>query len=392
MHWDTELGNNSVLPGVDFFPPHPVFLHGKQRPGGTHVAGAIFCDSKPTDPPLHSTAIYADEEVFSAPSGPSSPQGKEAKRTLDSSETEASENESIKLNAKEMPQRKHKLSVDDSKSSEELSVRSQVKPVEETNTPHQTPSARASSRLAEAPARLATAAGDGAQSGRSAVEREATGGSPAKVRKKMPRSKRKKSKNEDSDNADYVHAWCLEGQSRSDITELGIILSAFENTCLKYTEKIESKVFKETINKFHSHVKEELIKMLKEAQKVKTLKRKNAKIISDIKKKRQHLVEVQDELLRLEPQLKQLQTKYDELMERKAALTNATYFLSNLKQFHDYSDFQEKTKNMKKMQYDSSSLPALLFKARTLWRAETHLQSINHQLETLLDQRQTSKD
>ncbi|KAL4679839.1 hypothetical protein H8959_009489 [Pygathrix nigripes] len=36
--------------------------------------------------------------------------------------------------------------------------------------------------------------------------------------------------------------------------------------------------------------------------------------------------------------------------------------------------------------YDSSSLPALLFKARTLLGAESHLRNINHQLEKLLDQ------
>ena len=38
-------------------------------------------------------------------------------------------------------------------------------------------------------------------------------------------------------------------------------------------------------------------------------------------------------------------------------------------------------------QYDSSSLPALLFKARPLLRAENHLQNINYQLENLLDQK-----
>lgn len=210
-------------------------------------------------------------------------------------------------------------------------------------------------------------------------------GSPPEVRKKTSRSKRKKPKNEDSENSSYVHAWCLEGQRKSDIMDLGVVLSAFENICLKYVQEIDSKLFKETINKFHSHVKEELIRMLKEAQKVKILKRKNAKIISDIEKKRQRLIEVQDELLRLEPQLKQLQTKYDELMEKKATLSNAAYFLSNLKQLQDYSDVQEGRSNIKET-YDSSSLPALLCKARTLWRAESHLQNINHQLEMLLHQ------
>lgn len=168
--------------------------------------------------------------------------------------------------------------------------------------------------------------------------------------------------------------------------ELDIVLSACEKAIREHKERIESKICKEAINKFHCNIKEELIKMLKEAQMLKNLKRKNAKVIADIKKKRQRLVEVQDELLRLEPQLIQLQTKYDELKERKSSLRTAADFLSNLKQlYHEYSDLQEKEPDTKET-YDSSSLPALLFKARTFLGAENHLQNINHQLENLLDQ------
>lgn len=51
---------------------------------------------------------------------------------------------------------------------------------------------------------------------------------------------------------------------------------------------------------------------------------------------------------RLEPELNQLQIKYDELKERKASLRSAAYFLSNLKQLHqDYSDIQEEEPNVK---------------------------------------------
>lgn len=51
---------------------------------------------------------------------------------------------------------------------------------------------------------------------------------------------------------------------------------------------------------------------------------------------------------RLEPQLKQLQVKYDELKERKSSFKNAAYFLSNLKQLHqDYSDTCEREQNVK---------------------------------------------
>ncbi|XP_022426666.1 centromere protein U isoform X3 [Delphinapterus leucas] len=324
------------------------------------------------DPPLHSTAIYADEEEFSrhcGPSLPSTPQGKAAERSSDTSDVEASENESVKISAKK-PRRKLKPISDESESTEESDVRRRVKPAENLSTQREAVSATASSEPSEKPAESVT------------LKKKTQ-------KKKMFRGKRKKPRSEatDLDTSDCVPIWCLKEKKTSDIMELDVVLSAFENILLEYKQKTDSRICKEAINKFHSNLKEELIKMLKEVQMLKTLKRKNTKMISDIEKKRQHLIEVQDELLRLEPELKQLQIKYDELKERKASLRNAAYFLSNLKQLHqDYSDIQEEEPNVKET-YDSSSLPALLFKARPLLGAENHLQNINYQLEKLLDQK-----
>ncbi|XP_026978421.1 centromere protein U isoform X2 [Sagmatias obliquidens] len=324
------------------------------------------------DPPLHSTAIYADEEEFSKHCGsslPSTPQGKEAKRSSDTSDVEASENESVKISAKK-PRRKLKPISDESESTEESDIRRKVKPAENLSTQREAVSATASSEPSEKPAESVT------------LKKKTQ-------KKKMFRGKRKKPRSEatDLDTSDCVPIWCLKEKKTSDIMELDVVLSAFENILLEYKQKTDSRICKEAINKFHSNLKEELIKMLKEVQMLKTLKRKNTKMISDIEKKRQRLIEVQDELLRLEPELKQLQIKYDELKERKASLRNAAYFLSNLKQLHqDYSDIQEEEPNVKET-YDSSSLPALLFKARPLLGAENHLQNINYQLEKLLDQK-----
>ncbi|XP_019777029.2 centromere protein U isoform X2 [Tursiops truncatus] len=324
------------------------------------------------DPPLHSTAIYADEEEFSKHCGsslPSTPQGKEAKRSSDTSDVEASENESVKISAKK-PRRKLKPISDESESTEESDVRRKVKPAENLSTQREAVSATASSEPSEKPAESVT------------LKKKTQ-------KKKMFRGKRKKPRSEatDLDTSDCVPIWCLKEKKTSDIMELDVVLSAFENILLEYKQKTDSRICKEAINKFHSNLKEELIKMLKEVQMLKTLKRKNTKMISDIEKKRQRLIEVQDELLRLEPELKQLQIKYDELKERKASLRNAAYFLSNLKQLHqDYSDIQEEEPNVKET-YNSSSLPALLFKARPLLGAENHLQNINYQLEKLLDQK-----
>ncbi|XP_032474093.1 centromere protein U isoform X2 [Phocoena sinus] len=308
------------------------------------------------DPPLHSTAIYADEEEFSKHCGsslPSTPQGKEAKRSSDTSDVEASENESVKISAKK-PRRKLKPISDESESTEESDVRRRVKPAENLSTQREAVSATASSEPSEKPAESVT------------LKKKTQ-------KKKMFRGKRKKPRSEatDLDTSDCVPIWCLKEKKTSDIMELDVVLSAFENILLEYKQKTDSRICKEAINKFHSNLKEELIKMM----------------ISDIEKKRQRLIEVQDELLRLEPELNQLQIKYDELKERKASLRSAAYFLSNLKQLHQaYSDIQEEEPNVKET-YDSSSLPALLFKARPLLGAENHLQNINYQLEKLLDQK-----
>ncbi|XP_059541688.1 centromere protein U isoform X2 [Myotis daubentonii] len=300
------------------------------------------------EPPLHSTAIYSDEAELSQHCGsfiPSPPRGQEARRSSNASETEDSENEPVKVSAKKRG-RKLKPISDESESCNERDKPEKIA--------SQRPEAVSSSELSEKSAELGTS------------EKKTQ-------KKKVYRGKRKKSRSEamDSGMSDRAQIWCLQGKQSSDIMDLDVVLSAFEETLPEYKQNIESKICQEAVGKFHSSMKEELIRMT----------------ISDIERKRQRLVEVQDELLCLEPQLKQLQTKYDELKERKSSLKDAACFLSNLKQLHqDYSDIQERQPNVKET-YDSSSLPALLFKERTLLGAESHLQNINHQLEKLLAQK-----
>ncbi|XP_014386903.1 PREDICTED: centromere protein U [Myotis brandtii] len=335
------------------------------------------------EPPLHSTAIYSDEAELSKHCGsfiPSPPQGQEARRSSNTSETEESENEPVKVSAKKRG-RKLKPISDESESCNERD-----KPTEKIGS--QQPEAVSSSEVSEKSAELGTSKKVGPPGASSSVEKE-TWQQKKTQKKKAFHGKRKKSRSEamDSGMSDCARIWCLQGKQSSDIMDLDVVLSAFEETLPAYKQNIESKICQEAIGKFHSSMKEELIRMLAEVQMLKTLRRRNAKTISDIEKKRQRLVEVQDELLCLEPQLKQLQTKYDELKERKSSLKNAACFLSNLKQLHqDYSNIQERQPNVKET-YDSSSLPALLFKERTLLGAESHLQNINHQLEKLLAQK-----
>ncbi|XP_028613534.1 centromere protein U [Grammomys surdaster] len=341
------------------------------------------------DPPLHSTAIYTEEELSKhcvSSTSPATHRGKEG-RNLKPSENEASGNESIKVSAKK-PKRKLEPISGESDSSEH-DVRRMASA--EGRRSRQPQAASAASSPPERPAEAVTPRRTRLHSAPSpAVEETPATQSQLKTQKKVKpspgRRKRPRPGATDSDASETMHIWCLEGKRQSDIMELDIILSEFEQTFLEYKQRIESESCNQAISKFFFKVKGELIRILKEVQMLKALKKKNTKIISDMEKKRQRLIEVQDELIRLEPQLKQLQTKYDDLKERKSSLKNSKHFLSNLKQlYQDYSNIEEKEPKEKE-KYDSSSLPALLFKARSILGAEKHLKTINYQLGKLLEQ------
>ncbi|XP_055449579.1 centromere protein U isoform X1 [Psammomys obesus] len=344
------------------------------------------------DPPLHSTAIEVEEELSKhrgASASPATLGGRES-RNVNPSESEASGTESIK-NSTKKPRRKPKpvsSEPDSSEDDQKRRVKSADRTVEE---PHRAVPPAVSSAPPEKPEERATPRRTRPHSTRtSAVEEAQAAHRQLKTQKKVRLSpgRRKKSRREGTDSgaSETMHIWCLEGKRCSDIMELDVILSVFEKTFLEYKQRVDSEICNQAINKFYFKIKEELVRMLKEGQVLMALKRKNAKIIADMDKKRRRLVEVQDELLRLEPQMKQLQKKYDDLKERKASLKNSAHFLSNLKQLHqDYSDVQE-SEPKEKEEYDSSSLPALLFKARSILGAEKHLKTINYQLEKLLKQ------
>nr|XP_048311553.1 centromere protein U isoform X2 [Myodes glareolus] len=370
------------------------------------------------DPPLHSTVIDAEEELPKRPSVFPATHGREEGRSLNLSETEAKGSSSLESSTKK-PRKLEPIS-DEFESSED-DVRRKARSIVRTRTQqHQAapPVELAPQHQAAPPVELAQqhrvappvkpaqqhqvappvepAENLAAKKTRpqgpqpSAVVETRAIQRPPKTQKKVKPSpgRRKKSRSEatDSDASESMHIWCLEGKRRGDIMELDVILSVFEKTFLEYKQRVESERCCQAINKFYFKIKGELFRMLKEDQVLRAVKRKNTQMISNMGKKRQRLIEVQDELLRLEPQLKQLQKKYDDLKERKSSLKNSIHFLSNLKQlYEDYSDVQKKEPKEKE-EYDSSSLPALLFKARTVLGAKKHLKTINYQLEKLLEQ------
>nr|XP_051684563.1 centromere protein U isoform X7 [Oryctolagus cuniculus] len=237
------------------------------------------------NPPLHSTAIYADEEELSQHCGssvPSTPPGKATKESLSTSASEASESASVKLRATK-PGRRCKPLSDGSDSSGESEIRRKVQSPERIGARRcdAVPAGAPSGLPERRPRSERPEAGGGRGSGA-----PADGGTPAMETQKRRLclvAKGKQTSNEagDSGISDSVHIWCLEGKKKSDLMELDIVLSACEKAIREHKERIESKICKEAINKFHCNIKEELIKMLKEAQMLKNLKRKNAKV-SDV--------------------------------------------------------------------------------------------------------------
>ncbi|NXI64814.1 CENPU protein, partial [Anseranas semipalmata] len=183
-----------------------------------------------------------------------------------------------------------------------------------------------------------------------------------------------------------VQVWCPKELKRSprDITELDVVLAEFEKIAANYRQSIESEICRKAINGFCSAFKDQITDLIIAVQELKNMKKKNAKVVADIKKKRQRLMQVREELIGAEPQLIKLQREYDEIQERKSSLTQAIQFLTDLKELQqDYLDYREENPR-EKLVYGTSSLPALLVESRRILGAERHFQNINRKLEDAL--------
>ncbi|NXT94385.1 CENPU protein, partial [Anhinga rufa] len=204
--------------------------------------------------------------------------------------------------------------------------------------------------------------------------------------KKKKRPSEKDTSNPAVDSPCSVEVWCPKELNRSprDITELDVVLAEFEKIAANYRQSMESNVCRKAINGFCSAFKNQITNLIVEVQELKNTKKKNAKVIRDIKKKRQGLLQVREELIGAEPQLIQLQREYAELQERKASLRQATELLTDLKELQqDCLDYGEENPQAKVV-YGTSSLPALLVESRRILEAERHFQNINMKLEEAL--------
>ncbi|KAM6261132.1 centromere protein U isoform 2-T2 [Porphyrio hochstetteri] len=180
--------------------------------------------------------------------------------------------------------------------------------------------------------------------------------------------------------------WCPKELKRSprDITELDVVLAEFEEAAADYRQNIESSTGRRAIDGFCSAFRDQITDLIADVQELKNMKKKNAKVITDIRKKRQRLLQLRDKLIGAETQMLQLQREYTELQERKSSLRQATELLTDLKELQqDCLDYREENPK-EKVVYGTSSLPALLVESRGILRAEKHFHSINVKLEGAL--------
>lgn len=183
-----------------------------------------------------------------------------------------------------------------------------------------------------------------------------------------------------------VQVWCPKELKRSpkDITELDVVLAEFEKIAANYRQNIESNVCRKAINGFCSAFKDQITDLIVEVQELKNMKKKNAKVTADIKRKRQRLMQLREEQIQAEPQLIQLQREYAKVQERKSSLRQATELLTDLKELQqDWLDYREENPK-EKVVYGTSSLPALLVESRRILGVERHFQNINMKLEDAL--------
>ncbi|KAM9236302.1 centromere protein U isoform 1-T1 [Leptosomus discolor] len=183
-----------------------------------------------------------------------------------------------------------------------------------------------------------------------------------------------------------VQVWCPKEVKRSvrDVTELDVVLTEFEKVAANYRQRVESNICRKAINGFCSAFRDQITDLIVEVQELQNTKKKNAKVITDIKKKGQQLWQLREKLIGAEPQLTKLQREYAELQERESSLRQATELLTDLKELQqDCLDYRQENPKVKVV-YGTSSLPALLVESRRILGAERHFQNINRKLEEAL--------
>ncbi|XP_073434584.1 centromere protein U isoform X4 [Dendrobates tinctorius] len=174
-------------------------------------------------------------------------------------------------------------------------------------------------------------------------------------------------------------------KSVKNLSGLDIVL--FE--CGKYIElhreEVETDVCKREVDAFYDSFKEQLSTTISQLQELKDLKRKNAKMLSEIGMKRKRLLEVKHAVLVKQPKLNVLQKEYSDLEKKRKSLKSARSILDNLTHFQDdYMKFKAENPHVQET-YGTSSLPALCLEAGNIMKAEQHFHIVNRKLQSVID-------
>ncbi|XP_018594079.1 centromere protein U isoform X2 [Scleropages formosus] len=167
--------------------------------------------------------------------------------------------------------------------------------------------------------------------------------------------------------------------------DLDIALESFKAFVSEYIETVDSQSVKQAINAFSNTFEDRLMELISETKELSTLKKQNTKIDAAINRKRARLVEVKNELIKSEVQLKKMEKEHAQLRERLTDIQSSTSFLADLRDLNkEYLAYRERHPGEVEM-YGPSSLPALLLEARRVMGAEQQLKIINEKLQQALD-------
>ncbi|NWW72798.1 CENPU protein, partial [Climacteris rufus] len=209
---------------------------------------------------------------------------------------------------------------------------------------------------------------------------------PTRFQAKKKRPSEENTSDPSVDSPHSVQVWCPKELKRSprDITELDVVLAEVEKVAANYRQSIESDTCRKAINDFSSAFKDQITDLIAGVQELKNMKKKTAKAVTNVKKKRQRLVQLREELIGSESQLTQLQREYAEVQERKSSLRQTIELITDLKELQQAClDYREENPK-EKVVYGTSSLPALLVESRRILGAERHFENINMKLEEAL--------
>ncbi|XP_069571833.1 centromere protein U [Brachyistius frenatus] len=153
-------------------------------------------------------------------------------------------------------------------------------------------------------------------------------------------------------------------------TEWEVVLEDFLRFRDDYRESVESKAAKRSIQCFSDNVRETLLEKISSCQKLKVLKRENAKVSSSIRSKTQRLLDAKLELMRAERQVRSLQKEEEELKVRSADLRQAHAFLRDVRALSAGYREHRHLHPGETETFGASSLAALLLEAKYIQAAE----------------------